>query len=95
MSAWSCDCGVVNDGTKFCEMCGQARPYSAERRAQPVPLALPAHREFHLEKPERPSTAEDARAALAAVTTMLVKQDGASNDNPRSSPSRTPAVRPS
>lgn len=32
---------------------------------------MPEHREFVLEQPARPSTVEDAKAAVAAVTAML------------------------
>lgn len=47
-----------------------AKPLNSEAFSVAVPL-IPEHREFILEKPQRPSTVEDAKAAVAEITAML------------------------
>jgi hypothetical protein len=49
---WTCVCGALNDGGRYCEVCGTEQTRTAQ--TPPTPLVpsdgkLPAHREF----PER------------------------------------------
>lgn len=59
------DCGALLYGQAHCQHCGWTL---APKEQEP---ARPERQEFYIEKPERPSTVEDARVALHEVLALL------------------------